>query len=266
MNELLLSEISNAQEDLLSSFLLIEKAIFAYSQTAEGELTEIVEGCQQACHSLESELEKAEVFINTLFVDQLFIDKHENQWPVSSFKVASAINQRKLFPVLKAVVISDIARQCGFEADCVFVPSKVMVRIICQEQYAIIFDPVTGESLNYQELDSRMEEISTEPDQYHLAPMDSNTLMVEYLNACKQSLIEEGAFEQALKCVDLLIAFKPDSPEQRVERGFLLHQLDCFKVAYDDYRYFVEQCPDDPAAQLLKLQLENIKINDTILH
>ena len=58
----------------------------------------------------------------------------------------------------------------------------------------------------------------------------------------------------------------PNDPFERRDRGFLLHQLDCFKVAYDDYQYFVEQCPKDPAAQLLKLQLDKISISDTILH
>jgi len=74
------------------------------------------------------------------------------------------------------------------------------------------------------------------------------------------------AFDQALKCVDLLIELRPEDPFERRDRGFLLHQLDCFKVAYDDYQYFVEQCPKDPAAQLLKMQLEKITVVDNVLH
>ena len=56
------------------------------------------------------------------------------------------------------------------------------------------------------------------------------------------------------------------SLERHKQRASEIHQLDCFKVAYDDYRFFVEQCPQDPAAQLLKHQLDNITVNDTILH
>jgi regulator of sirC expression with transglutaminase-like and TPR domain len=64
----------------------------------------------------------------------------------------------------------------------------------------------------------------------------------------------------------LLLSLNPDDPLQRRDRGFLLHQLDCFKVAVDDYRYFVEQCPTDPAAQLLKIQLENITLTEPTFH
>jgi regulator of sirC expression with transglutaminase-like and TPR domain len=63
-----------------------------------------------------------------------------------------------------------------------------------------------------------------------------------------------------------LLSLNPDDPLQRRDRGFLLHQLDCFKVAVDDYRYFVEQCPKDPAAKILKLQLEKIDVVNNVLH
>ena len=232
----------------------------------ESELNGIVDKCQEVISEHEDQLDQAEAFINYLFIDQLFIDRAQSQSTISSFSIAEGIAQRKLFPILKSAVIAHIARECGFEADCVFVPSKVMTRIICDQHYAIIFDPKTGESINYAELDQRMEDSSLEQEQHYLSPLEARTLVVEYLTACKQLLIEQGKFESALKCIDLLITLKPDSPEERVERGFLLHQLDCFKVACDDYRYFVEQCPEDPAAQLLKQQLEKIKINNTILH
>mgnify|MGYP000197497386 CR=1 FL=1 len=86
------------------------------------------------------------------------------------------------------------------------------------------------------------------------------------VGSLKNALIRELAFDKALKCVDVLLALRPDDPFERRDRGFLLHQLDCFKVAYDDYRYFVERCPKDPAAQLLKLQLDKINIRETVLH
>jgi regulator of sirC expression with transglutaminase-like and TPR domain len=73
-------------------------------------------------------------------------------------------------------------------------------------------------------------------------------------------------FDKALKCVDLLLSLKPNDPLQRRDRGFLLHQLDCFKVAVDDYKYFVEKCPKDPTAQILKAQLKKINLTETVFH
>jgi regulator of sirC expression with transglutaminase-like and TPR domain len=111
-----------------------------------------------------------------------------------------------------------------------------------------------------------MDDIEGDPSNLELHSMEKTALIIEHLTALKNSLIRELAFDQALKCVELLIELHPEDPFERRDRGFLLHQLDCFKVAYDDYQYFVEQCPKDPAAQLLKIQLEKITVVDNVLH
>lgn len=266
MNDLLLSEISDSQDDLLRTFSLIEERIFSSRTDSSALIDEIIADCKKQIEEIEDQLDQAEHLINALFVEHLFLDKPHKRWPELSFKLSQGLESRLLFPVLKGALIKHIAAECGFEADLVFVPEKIMVRLICNENYAIIFDPVNGESLNFYELDKRMEELEGDPEDFHLAPMEVNTLVVEYLTGCKTELIALGEFKEALTCVDLLIALRPEDPFERRDRGFLLHQLDCFKVACDDYRFFVEQCPKDPAAQLLKIQLDNIKITNTVFH
>lgn len=268
MNDLLLSEISDAQDGLLRTFSLIEENIFTArkNESINGILSDIITDCQEQIEGTEEQLDQAELFINALYVDHLFLDSPKTRWPEIAFNLTQGLKTRLLHPILKAVVIQHIASECGFEADLVFVPEKIMVRLVCDQNYAIIFDPLNGESLNFHELDSRLEELSSAPNEYHLAPMDVKTILVEYLTACKNELIALGTFNKALKCVDLLISLRPEDPFERRDRGFLLHQLDCFKVACDDYRFFVEQCPKDPAAQLLKIQLDNIKITNTVIH
>lgn len=265
MNDLLLSEINTEQEDLLRALMLVEKYVLEQSSDVLHEIEQLVDYCEQELADIEEPLAKAEHFINILFLDLLFIDNKHNNWNTTALQMAQGIASRELHPVLKAVLFKYIGEQCGFELDLVYVPEKVMLRLICDQQFAIIFDPLNGESLNWEELDSRLDDITDEPEQY-LDSMDTKAVLVEYLTALKTALIAEKQHGLALKCVDVLITLKPEDPFQRRDRGFLLHQLDCFKVAYDDYQYFVNQCPQDPAAQILKIQLENITISNTILH
>ncbi|NMP33302.1 tetratricopeptide repeat protein [Thalassotalea sp. M1531] len=265
MNDLLLSEINTDQEDLLRAVMLIEEFIFEQKSDALPQIEQLVEYCEQELADVEDPLAQAEHLINVLFLDLLLLDTKRSSWPVGAFKLETAVAQREIHPVLKAIVIKYIAEQCGFEVDLVFVPEKIMLRLICDQQFAIIFDPLNGESLNWEELDHRLDELTEEPSQY-LDAMDTKAVLVEYLTALKNALIHEQKHSLALRCVDVLITLKPEDPFERRDRGFLLHQLDCFKVAYDDYQYFVNQCPQDPAAQILKLQLDNIKISNTILH
>ncbi|MEW6992432.1 tetratricopeptide repeat protein [Colwelliaceae bacterium 6441] len=266
MNDLLLSEIQSEQKCLLSSIALIEESIFLTRSTFDESLDIMIKQCADSLADVEEPMEQAECLINELYVSQLFLDQERPVWPVISQRIATAIDYKLMAPVVKAAIIQSVVNACGLEADIVFVPEKVMVRIICDDVYSIIFDPVSGESLNWQQLDDKLDELEGDPSQVYLEPMEVNSILVEYLTSLKNSLINEVQFDNALKCVDLLLALKPDDPFERRDRGFLLHQLDCFKVAYDDYQFFVKQCPEDPAAQLLKIQLDKITIADSVLH
>jgi len=266
MNELLLSEINSDEKGLLRKFLLIDDFMFNKAELFYTEIDDIIIQCQNAIEDIESPLECVETLINELFVEQMFIDNAKLVWPVISYQVETAIAYRTLAPTLKAVILCHIIEACGFEADIVYIPEKKMVRIVCDEQYAIIFEPVTGESLDWQKIDVRMNELEGDPSQLELKSIEPGELVLEHLTALKNALMRELNFDAALKCVDMIIALRPGDPFERRDRGFLLHQLDCFKVAYDDYQYFVKHCPKDPAAQLLKLQLEKVTIVDTVLH
>lgn len=278
MNTLLLAELKSDEKDLLQTLVLLEEHIFqdelcqsikqdvAKTDQSLDSLETIIEQCQAVIAEIESPLEQAEILLNELYFQHLFIDKHKSVWPIDSFKVAISLNQRLMSPMVKAVLVCEIINACGFVTDLVFVPTKVMVRLCCDEQHAIIFDAVTGESLDWHELDLRLDELEGDPSQHEIATMNRQAILVEHLSVLKNALIRELAFDKALLCVDLLLSLNPDDPLQRRDRGFLLHQLDCFKVAVDDYRYFVEQCPKDPAAQLLKIQLDNITLSEPTFH
>ncbi|MEW6992901.1 SirB1 family protein [Colwelliaceae bacterium MEBiC 14330] len=271
MNELFLSELTSVDKDLLQKLVLLEEYILCetapiHADTSLDSLETIISQCVAVIAEIESPLEKAEALLNELYFQHLFIDRYQTSWPLAAYNVAKSLNQRVMSPIVKAALVREIINACGFETDLVFIPNKVMLRLCCDEHYAIIFDAMTGESLDWAELDLRLAELDGDPSHQDLSAIDDNVALVEYLSSLKNVLIREKLFDKALTCVDVILSLNPDDPLQRRDRGFLLHQLDCFKVAVDDYRYFVEQCPKDPAAKILKLQLENIDVVDNILH
>ncbi len=270
MNELLLSELESDEKSVLQKVILIEEFIFSSTLVSDGNwrssIDEVIAQCQNGIENIEDPLLKAEQMINEVFIGQLLLDKPRDSWPLLAYQIESALDYRMIAPVLKSILIRHIIEQCGFDTDIVFVPEKAMIRIVCDDMYAIIFDPVLGESLNWYELELRLDEQDGDPSQQDLVTIEDKDIIFSYLTSLKGVLIKEKDFDKALKCVDILLSLRPDDPFERRDRGFLLHQLDCFKVAYDDYRYFVQQCPRDPAAQLLKMQLDKISFNEATLH
>jgi regulator of sirC expression with transglutaminase-like and TPR domain len=266
MNALLLSEISAEHVDPISALALIEQHIFERPCDLSKQIDQIVRQCQSVLEPEQDILQQVECFLDNLYITQLLADNKQERWPLLSFTASEAVGYKTIAPTLKVILVQYIAKACGFDCEVVFIPDTFMIRINCDEELAVIFDPITGEGLNWQELDVRMSDVEGDPSSFLLSGEKNKMLLFNYLTSLKNTLIHEQYFQPALKCVDILLALHPDDPIERRDRGFLLHQLDCFKVAFDDYRYFVEQCPQDPAAQLLKLQLDNIKISDNVLH
>lgn len=234
MNDLLMSEINSEPSNLLKAITLVEESIFSSTSIDLSSLRLIIDACNAELAEIDDVMLKAETLINILYVEHLFLDKNRRSWPVLSHKVVSAIDYKIMAPVLKAGITQYVINACGLDAEIVYVPEKVMIRIFCDNDYSIIFDPVSGVSLDWQELDNRLDELGGDPMTTLLAPMNKKSLLIEHLTALKKSLINELFFDQALKCVDLLLALRPNDPFERRDRGFLLHQLDCFKVACDD--------------------------------
>ncbi|MDG1732122.1 MAG: tetratricopeptide repeat protein [Thalassotalea sp.] len=270
MNELLLSEINSERIDLLQMIGLIEQELFSQEENKTlidlSQINELITFCQLEIEDTSDALERAEKLIELLFIDNLFLDITRDSWSVNSHCLEHALNYRCFAPALKCLLIIHIIRCCGFEINAVYVPDEVMLRIICDDDYAIIFDVLTGCPINWLELEQRINNLDDNEEEPSLAAIDDKKLIVQYLVSLKTSLIREGQFTLALKCVDLILALNPDDPYHRRDRGFLLQQLDCYKVAFDDYRYFVERCPKDPAAKLLQQQLDMISHIETKFH
>jgi len=50
------------------------------------------------------------------------------------------------------------------------------------------------------------------------------------------------------------------------DRGLIYAQLECDHVAINDLNYFVEQCPEDPISEVIKVQIHSIEHKQVTLH
>ncbi len=270
MKELLLSELKLPQINFINALSLLESelSISSPSEFEQGikQLEELVSLCQGVIETIEDPLDKADRLIQCLYVDQLLLDNVVAFYPVVSHQLNAALSFRSIAPVLKSIILMHVIRRCGFTCEAVFVPDELMLRLICDDEFAIIFNVIDGKPINWYELEDRVDNIEQVNEPITLTIFSDDKLLLQYLVSLKSALIREVKFDLALKCVNLILALSPEDPYHRRDRGFLLQQLDCYKVAFDDYQYFVDQCPKDPAAKILEQQLQKINQIDTVLH
>ena len=69
--------------------------------------------------------------------------------------------------------------------------------------------------------------------------------------------------------INFRLIFSPDDPyEIRESRDDFLRRWIASKRAYEDLSYFVDQCPDDPSAVMIKMDIKQLeqKGKEIVLH
>ena len=86
------------------------------------------------------------------------------------------------------------------------------------------------------------------------------------LHNLDQSLLRFHLSEEKQLSIQHWLSFDPDDPYEIRDRGLIYAQLECNHIAISDLNYFVEQCPEDPVSEVIKIQIHSIELKQVTLH
>lgn len=262
--------ISN--QDMLTASLILASR-FSPKMDVADYLTKIERFVKESGQYLETDVCEEARFsqLQKYFYTFLAFSGSERDFFASKYSLLNeVVDYRTGIPVNLAVLFCHIARQLGFDVDGVNFPGHFLIRYQVSEQRVRFFNPLDGKGLDWQELEQLYFSMVTDSDDEEmpseaLESASVEQMVVRQLHNLKAAFIKEEAYQQALLAVELLVELCPDDPYERRDRGFLLHQLDCPQVAMADYQFFIRQCPQDPAAQLLKLQIRHLNAHPPVV-
>lgn len=173
--------------------------------------------------------------------------------------------------VCLCILYCHLARAIGLDARGVSFPGHYLVRVRLSDRQYQFMDALTGKLLSWPELERLYRQFATDEQEGSMPagcvmPATSEDMLIRLLQNLKGAFINQDQFQQALTASDLLVTLSPEDPYERRGRGWLLQQLNCHGGAYADYQYYIRQCPQDPAAHLLKLQLRSHSLKSEVLH
>jgi regulator of sirC expression with transglutaminase-like and TPR domain len=210
--------------------------------------------------------------VSYFYVELAFSGDERNYFACEYSLVNQVLDFRTGIPVSLAIVFQAIAQPLGFAVSGVNFPGHFLLKCQFVDHPALYVDPLNGNYLSQPDLAAlyfsilqQMEDEKMPEEALNEASCDET--IVRLLHNLKASFINEKNYSQALTAVELLVNLCPNDPYERRDRGFLLHQLDCTQVAIADYQYFIRQCPQDPARQLLEVQLQQLcEQHPVVLH
>ena len=154
-----------------------------------------------------------------------------------------------------AVLFRYLLRKLGFNALIAELDEGMALVIRLSSSELIILDALSGATEYLISNDDVKTSLVSDIAAY-AKEIPQDELIKTLISDQKLALLDEGMFEEALTCVETLMALLPEDPYERRDRGLVLNQLDCGKWAKEDFDYFIKACPNDPMAMFIRLQLE----------
>ena len=257
--------------ELVEGALALNKAINPKTEVrwAELELNRLVEEAELVLAHEINEQQRFESLLRMFYHEWGFQGDRDSYFQSENGFVDKVLQKRKGIPVSLGAILLYIARKLGFPVVSVIFPTQFLLKIEWYNEKPLYLNPFNGEYVSEHTLSAWLighkGPLATLKSE-HLETTDNPTVIGRWLALLKSALLREERYTLALKCTDLALTFVPDDPYEIRDRGFIYQQLDCHQIALTDYQFFIDQCPDDPAAELLKNQVTAMSETQVTLH
>ncbi|MGD8108860.1 SirB1 family protein [Vibrio sp. NTOU-M3] len=257
--------------ELAEGALVLNKAINPETEVhwAELELARLLSAAELELVHEPNEKQRFERFIRLFYTEWGFSGDQEAYYDSANAFMDKVLQRRKGIPVSLGALLLYFGKKLGFPLTGVTFPSQFLLRVEWYGEKPQYINPFNGEYVSEHTLSAWLVghsgPFSTLKEE-HLKEADNPTVIGRWLALIKSALLREERYTLALRCTDLALTFVPDDPYEIRDRGFIYQQLDCHQIAMTDYQYFIDQCPDDPAAELLKNQVNAMGNPQVILH
>lgn len=172
-------------------------------------------------------------------------------------------------PVSLGIIFLHIAHQLELPLMPVIFPTQLILRADWLDEEMWLINPINGDTLSEHILHVWLKGnlgLSAEIEDDDLEEAENTVIVRRMLDTLKAALMEEKQMELALRASQAVLEFDPDDPYEIRDRGLIYAQLDCNHVAISDLNYFVEQCPEDPISEVIKMQIHAIEHKQVTLH
>ncbi|WMN59448.1 tetratricopeptide repeat protein [Pseudoalteromonas xiamenensis] len=164
-------------------------------------------------------------------------------------------------PTSLAILLVHLLEVAELGGNLCLTQGDVMVHVGISDEEGYMIDPTNGQQSWYI-----IPENANEDDSEPLELVIGEEILKLFLAQQKWAFIGAEKFGHALSCVDMLMSLLGNDPYERRDRGYLLNQLDCPKMAKEDLQFFVDECPDDPTIELIQMQIAELSDYNNILH
>ena len=193
--------------------------------------------------------------LNEYLFDELGFHSAEEDYydPVNSF-LNVVLDKKTGIPITLSILYSEVAKHIGLDLRIVGFPGHVIVKY----KKEMILDPFyRGRLLTIEDLEKILnrnfgEDVEFVPE--YLNEATTEQLLTRLLRNLKNAYTQSYAYDNAMKCTDMILGMQPESPEEIRDKGILEERLLRYDKALPLLNKYLELEPEaDDADFILEL-------------
>jgi regulator of sirC expression with transglutaminase-like and TPR domain len=183
--------------------------------------------------------------LNEYLFDELGFDGAEEDYydPGNSF-LNVVLDKKTGIPITLSIIYAEVAKSIGLDLQIIGFPGHVIVKY----KEEIILDPFySGRLLTIEDLEEILtrnfgEVVEFVPEYLNEATTDQ--LLTRLLRNLKNAYTQSYAYNNAMKCTDMILGMQPESPEEIRDKGILEERLLRYDKAIPLLNKYLELQPE----------------------
>ena len=193
--------------------------------------------------------------LNEHLFDELGFHGAEQDYydPGNSF-LNTVLDKKTGIPITLAIIYAEVAKNIGLDLKIVGFPGHVIVK----HKNEIILDPFyRGRLLTINDLEEILDRNFGDGVEFvpeYLNEATTEQLLTRLLRNLKNAYTQSYAYDNAMKCTDMILGIQPESPEEIRDKGILEERLLRYDKALPLLNKYLELQPEaDDADFILEL-------------
>ncbi len=144
--------------------------------------------------------------------------------PKNNF-LSAVLDKKSGIPITLSIIYTEIAKHIGLDLHIAGFPSHVVVKYGKE----MVFDPFNGgRLLSIDDLSEILyqkygEEVEFLPE--FLTDITDEQILIRMTRNLKNSYVQSYAYDMAMRCINMVLALQPDSPEDIRDKGIMEERL-----------------------------------------
>ena len=169
------------------------------------------------------------------------------------------IDKKKGIPITLSLIYSEVAKHIGLDLKIVGFPGHVIVK----HNEDMILDPFyRGRLLTMKDLEEILyrnfgEGVEFIPD--YLNTLSTDQILTRLLRNLKNTYTQSYAYDKAMRCTNMILGIKPESPEEIRDKGILEERLLHYDKALPLLNRYLELAPEAEDADFILELIKNVR-------